>query len=53
MVEKTITKTKFSQLNDKQFYFPDGVASFQYGHDNLKEIEDFKKQKGQKIEQYF
>ena len=53
MVKKTVTKTKFSQLNDKRFYFPDGVVSLPYGHHNLKEIEDFKKEKGQKIENYF
>ena len=45
MVKKTATKTKFSQLNDKQFYFPDGVVSLPHGHHNLKEIEDFKKEK--------
>ena len=25
MVKTTATKTKFSQLNDKRFYFPDGI----------------------------
>ena len=37
-------------MNDKQFYFPDSVISLLYGHQNLKEIDDFKKEKGQKIE---
>ena len=32
MVKTNITKTKFSQLNDKRFYFPDGVLSLPYGH---------------------
>ena len=46
-------KTKFSQLNDKRFYFADGVVSLPYGHPNLKEIDKFKKEKDQKIEKYF
>ena len=46
-------KTKFSQLNDKRFYFPDGIVSLPFGHKNLKQIDDFKKEKCQKIEQYF
>ena len=53
MVKTTVQKTKFSQLNDKRFYFPDGIFSLNYGHQSLKEIDDFKKQKGQKMETYF
>lgn len=53
MIKTTVQKTKFSQLNDKRFYFPDGILSLPYGHINLKEIDEFKKQKGQKIEKYF
>ena len=53
MMKKTVQKTKFSQLNDKQFYFPDGIVSLPYGQQNLKEIDDFKKEKGEKIEKYF
>ena len=53
MMKKTAQKTKFSQLNDKRFYFPNGIASLPYGHQNLKEIDDFKKEKWQKIEKYF
>ena len=53
MVKKTSIKSKFSQLNDKRFYFPEGVVSQPFGHPNLKEIDEFKKQKGQKIEKYF
>ena len=51
--KKTVQKTRSSQLNDKRFYFPDGFVSLPYGHQNLKEIDDFKKEKGQKIEKYF
>ena len=46
-------KTKFSQLNDKRFYFADGVVSLPYGHPSLKEIDKFKKEKDQNIEKYF
>ena len=46
MVRKTVQKTKFSQLNDKRFYFPDGIVSLPHGHQNLKEIDNFKKEKG-------
>ena len=53
MRKNTVQKTKFSQVNDKRFYFPNGIVSLPYGHQNLKEIDDFKKEKGQKIEKYF
>ena len=53
MVTTNVTKTKFSQLNDNRFYFPDDVLSLPYGHVALNEIGEFKKQKGQKIEKYF
>ena len=32
MVKKTVFKTKFSQLNDKRFYFTDGIVSLHFGH---------------------
>ena len=41
--KKTVTKTKFSQLNDKRFYFPNGVHPLPFSHQNLKEIDEFKK----------
>ena len=44
--KKKVTKTKFSQLNDKRFYFPNGVHSLPFGHHNLKEIDEFKRGKG-------
>ena len=46
MVRKTVQKTKFSQLNDNRFYFPDRIVSLPHGHQNLKEIDNFKKEKG-------
>ena len=39
---KTVTKSKFSQINDKRFYFTDAIVSLPFGHPNLNEIEDFK-----------
>ena len=53
MVTTTVVKRKFSQINDKSFYFLNGILSLPYGHSSLKEISDFKTEKGQKIEKYF
>ena len=53
MVTTSVMKIKFSQLNGKRFYFPNGVLSLPYGHPSLRETNDFKKEKGQKIEDYF
>ena len=49
--KKTVIKSKFSQLNNKRFYFPDRIVSLPFVHKSLKH--DFKKEKGQKIEKYF
>ena len=32
MVKKTLVKNEFSQLNDKRFYFPDGIVSLPFYH---------------------
>ena len=53
MTTTQVEKTKFSQINDKRFYFPDAVVSLPFGHRALKELEKYKKKKGQKIENYF
>ena len=53
MIRTMITKNTFSQLNDKTFYFPNGVASLPFQHLSLAEIVEFKRIKGQKIEKYF
>ena len=50
MVTTSVVKTKFSQLNDKRFYFPNAIISLPYGHPSLQEIADFNKEKGQKID---
>ena len=48
-----VTKSKFAQLIEKRFHFPDGVVSLPFGHPLLKKIDEFKQEKGQKIEKYF
>ena len=53
MVKTTVVKIKFSQLNNKRFYFPDGVVSLPFYHPNLSKIDEFKQKKGQRIEKYF
>ena len=40
-------------MNDKQFYFSNAIISLPFRHENLKELDEFKKQKGQRIEKYF
>ena len=42
MVKKTVVKSKFSQFNDKRFYFPDGVVFLPSAHPNLSKIDKFK-----------
>ena len=53
MTTHKIVKTKFSQINDKRFYFPNGILSLPFGHLSLKEIDEYKKSTGQRIEIYF
>ena len=43
MQKKTVSKTKFSQFNDKRFYFFDGITSLPLSHPYLKEPVEFKK----------
>ena len=38
MIKKTVIENKFSQLNNKRFYFPDGIISLPFEHKRLKEI---------------
>ena len=53
MIKSADVKNKFSQINDKRFYFPDGVVSLPFYHSMISEIDKFKQKKGQKIEKYF
>ena len=52
MQKKAVTKTKFLELNDKQFYIADGITSLPFCHQDLKEFCEVKKM-GKKIERYF
>ena len=53
MTTNKIVKTKFSQLSDKRFYFPNAILSLPFGHPSLKDIDDYKKSQEQRIEKYF
>ena len=53
MVKKTVKKTKLSQLNDKRFYFQNGILSLPFGHQNLKEMDDFKQERARKLKNIF
>ena len=52
MVKTTVMKNKFSQLNDKRFYFQNGIVSLPFYHPNLAKINEFKQKKGQRIDKY-
>ena len=43
MKKETVVKNKFSQINDKKFYFPDGIL---FHHPNQKEPNEFKEKMG-------
>ena len=53
MTTHEIIKSKFLQLNDKRFYFPNAIVSLPFGHSALNELDKFKKNKGQRIKNYF
>ena len=53
MTTHKVKKSKFSQLNDKHFYFPNAIVSLPFGHLSLHEIDEYKKNKGRRIEKYF
>ena len=43
MVMTSINKVQFASLNDKRYYFSDGIVPLQYGHPFLKEVRESKK----------
>ena len=43
MTTHRIVKSKFSQLNNKRFYFPNAIVSLPFGHEALKDLDEFKK----------
>ena len=53
MQKKTVTKRKFSQINNNRFYFAEGITSLPLCHPDLKELAELKRKVGQRIERYF
>ena len=53
MTTHQIKKSKFSQLNDKLFYFPNAIVSLPFAYDSLQEIDEYKKNKCRRTEKYF
>ena len=39
----SVNKVQFPSLNDKRYYFSDGIVSLPFGHPSLKEVRDYKK----------
>ena len=40
----TVNKVKFARLNDKRYYFSDGIVSLPFGHILLEKVRQYKKQ---------
>ena len=38
MQMESVSKVQFGQLNDKRFYFPNGIISLPYGHPYLEKL---------------
>ena len=45
MQQRTVTKTRFPQFNDKRFYFSDGITSLPVPHPYLQYSNNYKKKK--------
>ena len=43
MTMTSLNKVQFASLNDKRYYFSDGIASLPFGHPSWKEVRDHKK----------
>ena len=43
MIMTSCNKVKFAKLNDKRYYFSDGIVSLPFGHPSLNEIREYKK----------
>ena len=39
----SINKLQFASLNDKRYYFSDGIVSLPFAHSSLSELRDYKK----------
>ena len=52
IILETVEKSKFAQINDKRYYFEDGIISLPFSHPYLNEIIQYKEQKKQRIENW-
>ena len=52
MILQTIEKCKSAQINDKRYYFEDGIISLPFYHQYLNEITEYKTNKKEKIENW-
>ena len=43
MTMTSVNKVQFASLNDKRYYFSDGIVSLPFGHPSLKEVRNYKK----------
>ena len=52
MILEEIEKSKLAQINDKRYYFSDGIVALPFSHPYLLEIFQFKRDKKQKTESF-
>ena len=43
MTMTSVNKVQFASLNDKRYYFSDGIVSLPFGHPCLNEVREYKK----------
>ena len=43
MTMTSVNKVQFARLNDKRFYFSDGIVSIPFGHPTLNKVREYKK----------
>ena len=53
MQKNTLMKSRFSQINDKRFYFADEITSLLLSYPHLERLIDFKTKKWKRIKRYF
>ena len=53
MQKKKVMKSKFSQINDKRFYYVDGITSLPLCQPHLQGLIDIKTKKGQRVKRSF
>ena len=39
----SVNKVKFASINDKRYYFSDGIVSLPFGHPTLNAVREYKK----------